>query len=173
MLFQEDIEFWDLLEEQAEDEEAAIDGPRCSRAQSWISLVSCNDNTRVYGLRTRVNNRVETINNGIGNPIQKAKTSSMLSSYSYRRWISTHCSCPDSLPGRTSPLMDMTSLMEASGVQDLKINSISAFFFSIVAWLSPEIRMTPCRSLRKCSSQSGVLPSLLFGSPRFASASFS
>ena len=135
--------------------------------------MSCKDNSRVHRLRTRVNNRVETSNSGIGNPIQKAKTGSMLNSHSHRRWMNTYCSCPASAPGRTSPLIEMTSLMEAVGVLTLKIASISAFCFWIVATLSPEIRMTPCKSWRKCGSQSGVLPSLLVGSPRFAIASIS
>ena len=82
--------------------------------------------------------------------------------------MKTYCSCPASLPGRTSPLMVMISLME-----DLQRKSISLFFSFVVSWLSPEIRMIPCKSWRKCRSQAGVLPSADFGSPRLATASCS
>ena len=38
-------------------------------------------------------------------------------------------------------------------MENPKIRSISIFFIFVVAWLSPEIRITPCISLRKCGSQ--------------------
>ena len=103
---------------------------------------------------------------GLEIPSKKPKLGLGLSSYSHRRQMKTYCSCPDSAPGRTSPLMVMTSLIESP-----KMSWTSAFFLSIVGWLSPEIRMTPCKSWRKCSSQSGVLPSLFLGSPRLSIAS--
>jgi hypothetical protein len=89
-------------------------------------------------------------------------------SVSILKTYETYCSCPDSAPGRTSPLMVMIFLMEGP-----KIKSISSFFLSVVSWLSPEISMSPCKSWRKRGSQSGVLPSGDFGSSRLLSASTS
>jgi len=64
------------LGEVAEDEEAAIDRPTFSLVFTWISFMSCKDNSRVHGTRTRLNNRGEAINSRIGNPIQETKTES-------------------------------------------------------------------------------------------------
>lgn len=82
----------------------------------------------------------------------------------------TYCSCPASSPGRTSPRMVVISLMDACGVPTPKTASTSSFFFSIEAWLSPEMRMRPWRSWRKSVFQSGLLSSLT-GSPRLVTAS--
>ena len=81
--------------------------------------MSGNENSRFHKLRTRINNRVETSNNRVGNSIQKTETWSTLSSYAHQRYMKTYCSWPVSLPGRTSPLMALT---EAVGVLTLRLS---------------------------------------------------
>ena len=56
--------------------------------------------------------------------------------------------------------MVMISLMEVQGSpKDFFFDFIFLYYYCYFPWLSPEIRMSPCKYWRKCLSQLGILQS--------------